>query len=236
MLLIGSKMDAYDYEVLFKAMVRIMCKPRPGVDRICIKPRPQCVPMMTEVSKLDIHIRHVFIYRNYLNTLRSWLALMTYDPFAVVVRMCTDVEWFSNIIPYYRNVLRYYFIPRMKTAWELPMNSNTVCVYTYMWANQIQFARDAMARDPNILSVKYESTRSEPTRCVEQLFESSGMDTRFVEGAVATLSRDSQRGSAMSRENLGDSSHRNISEEDIRKCDAILNWFKLPRLGEDFRF
>ena len=68
---IGSKMTADEYELLFKAMVRITCKPRPGVNRICIKPRPQCVPMMAEVCKLNFYITQIFIYRHYLNTLRS---------------------------------------------------------------------------------------------------------------------------------------------------------------------
>ena len=70
---------------------------------------------------------------------------------------------------------------------------------------------------------------------MKQLFERSGVDTRHVERAIATLSRDSQRNTCMSRANLYDASHCNISELDRIKCDAILKQYNLPPLGEDFR-
>ena len=165
----SNTMQTSEYEMLFRSMLRIMCKPRPGRTRICIKPRPQCVAMMTYISKLGLDIRQVFIYRNSLETLRSWLALMTFDPFAVVVRVCTDVEWFSYILPYFRNILRYYFIPRMKRTSDLSVNATTTCMFAYMWANQILIARDEMSCDRSILPVKYEDILSQPTKVVEQL-------------------------------------------------------------------
>ena len=70
---------------------------------------------------------------------------------------------------------------------------------------------------------------------VKRLFECSGVDTKHVERAVATLSRDSQRGSDISRAKIGDASYRYISEIDRINCDAILTQFNLPRLVEDFR-
>ena len=219
-----------EYEILLKAMLRILCKPRPGISRICIKPRPQCSVMLTSINKLGIEIRHLFIYRNSLDTLRSWLALLSYDPFPTILRLCTDAEWFSNIFPYIRNILREY----LKS--DLPANATTACVFTHMWAHQIYLARNAMLRGQTIMPMKYEDMLSQPTKIVEQLFEHSGIDTGYVVSAVATLSRGSQRGSVISRENLADTSHRYLSEKDRIKCDAILTQFNLPRLGEDFRF
>ena len=85
------------------------------------------------------------------------------------------------------------------------------------------------------MSVKYDDILSQHTKVVKQLFEHSDVDTSHVERAVATLSRDSQRGSDVSRANLGDASHRYNSETDRIKCNAILSQFNLPRLNEDFR-
>ena len=231
----SNTIQTTEYKLLLKSVLRIMCKPRPGITRICIKPRPQCVAIMTNIGKLGLDIRQVFMYRNSLDTLRSWLALMTFDPFAVVIRVCTDAVWFSNILPYFRNILRYYFIPRMKRTSDLSVNATTTCMFAHMWANQILIARDEMSCDRSILPVKYEDILTEPTMVVKQLFERSGVDIRHVERAVATLSRDSQRGSVVSRAKIGDASHRYISETEMIKCDAIFTQCNLPLLGEDIR-
>ena len=100
----SNKLHVNEYNVVLKSMLRIMCTPRQGITRICIKPRPQCPGMITNISKLGLDIKQVFIYRNSLDTLISWLAVMSYDPFLVCVRLCTDAVWFSNILPCMRNI------------------------------------------------------------------------------------------------------------------------------------
>ena len=229
----SNKWQVNEYNVVLKSMLRIMCKPRQGITRICIKPRPQCTGMITNISKLGLDIKLVF--RNSLDTLRSWLAVMSYDPFLVCVRLCTDAVWFSNILPYMRNICWYYYVQHLKGTSDLRANATVVCVLVYSWANQVQIARGALLSDRIIMSVKYEDILSQPTKVVKQLFERSGVDTRYVERAIATLSRDSQRNTCMSRANLYDASHRNISELDRIKCVAILKQYNLPPLGEDFR-
>ena len=128
----------------------------------------------------------------------------------------------------------YYYVQHLKGTSDLRVNATTACVLVYSWANQVQIARGALLSDRIILSVKYEDILSQPTEVVKQLFERSGVDTRHVERAIATLSRDSQRNTCMSRENLFDVSHRYFSEIDRIKCDPILNRYNLPPLGEDF--
>lgn len=225
-----------EYDVVLRSMIRIMCKPRPGITRICIKPRPQCTPMMSTISKLGLDIKQMFIYRNSQDTVKSWLACIAYDPFLVFVRVCTDAEWFSKLMPYLRNTFRYYYIQQMSGISDLPMNSSVACVFAYSWANQILIARDALLSDSSIQTVKYEDIISQSTKIVKQLFERSGIDTSNVERAVATLSRDSQRGSVISRAKIGDESLRRISEIERVKCDAIFTECNLPSLGKDFRF
>ena len=69
---------------------------------------------------------------------------------------------------------------------------------------------------------------------ITQLFERLGIDTIHTDRAVASLSRDSQRGSPLSRANIGDSSFRFMSETDRINCDVILSKKGLPPMGEDF--
>ena len=224
-----------EYEIMLKSMIRVMCKPRPGVTRICIKPRPACSIMMSDITKLGLNIKQVFIYRNSVDTIRSWMAAMSYDPYLVILRLFTDTVWLSNLFPFWRNIFRYYFMQKMKDTSCLRMDATTACVFTYSWANQILIARDVMSRDRSILSVKYEDILSQSTKVVNKLFEYSGVDTKHIGRALIALSRDSQRGSGVSRANLGDTSYRHLSETDTKQCDAILSQYNLSLLGEDFR-
>ena len=63
------KLHVSEYEDLLKALIRVLCKPYQGVNRICIKPRPKCTIMMTDISKLQemqgdncILVSHVCVF------------------------------------------------------------------------------------------------------------------------------------------------------------------------------
>ena len=224
-----------EYKIRLQSTLRIMCKPRRGITRICIKPRPICGTMMLDISQQCLYIRQLFVYRNCLDTLKSWLGIFAYDPYTVVVRSCVDAVWFSNICPYMRNLLLYHFVSKLKDAKELPKYSTTACLLVYNWANQIKIAYNAISRDPHILPVKYEDVMTMPNEIVEQIFDDVGIDRKYVNGALMSFSRDSQRGSAVSRERVGDASTRFMSRMETIKSNDALHAYNLPSLGEDFR-
>ena len=120
-----NKLMESEYEVMLKSTIRIMCKPNQGITRICIKPRPVCCGMMTDITKQCSYMRQLFVYRNSLDTLKSWLGIMAYDPYIAVVRACTDAVWFSNLCPYMRDLLVNHFVSNSKHALELPKDSTT---------------------------------------------------------------------------------------------------------------
>ena len=224
-----------DYEIRLQSTLRIMCKPRRGITRICIKPRPICGKMMLDISQQCLYIRQLFVYRNCLDTLKSWLGIFAYDPYTVVVRSCVDAVWFSNICPYMRNLLLYHFVSKLKDAKELPKYPTTACLLVYNWANQIKIAYNAISRDPHILPVKYEDIMTTPNEIVEQIFDDVGIDRKYVNVALMSFSRDSQRGSAVSRERVDDASSRFMSRVETIKSNDALHAYNLPSLGEDFR-
>ena len=45
---------------IFKSTVRILCKPHPGTERICIKTRGACIGMMNVISKLFPDFKQIF--------------------------------------------------------------------------------------------------------------------------------------------------------------------------------
>ena len=224
-----------EYHTLLQSTLRIMCKSRKGITRICIKPRPICNLMMTDISKQCLDIKQLFLYRNCLDTLKSWLGIFGYDPYIFVIRSCTDAVWFSNICPYMKNLLAYHFVSKLKNAKELPKDPTTACIIVYNWGNQIHIAYDAMSRDQHILPVKYEDIIAKPNEIVGKIFNDLGIDISYVANALKTLARDSQRGSTVSRERVGDDSNRFISTMETTKSNDILRAHDLPPLGEDFR-
>ena len=229
-----NRINEFEYKAILKSMIRIMCKPHPGKTRIIIKPQPPCTFMMTDICKLCPDIRHVFIYRNSLDTTRSVLALMSSEPFRAVQCTLIDAIWFSNIFPGFRNALRLYTSER-KYSPDMPLELTTVCILATWWANQMLFVRKTLALGQTILLIKYEDIKSRPKESIEQIFERLGIDLSHTNRAVNSLSRDSQRDLPISRENIGGSSFRFISENDRINCDVILTERNLPRMGEDFR-
>ena len=229
----NNKIRMSEYEAILKSMIRIMCNPRPGVTRVLIKPRPLCTFMIEDIYKVCPGVRHIFIYRNSLDTMRSLLAVMAHEPYLVVLRTCTDAVWFSNIFPYFRYVLRFYFTSNRKDAQGMPVEIKTICMAATSWASHILYARERMVLEQITFSLKYEDILSRPKEVIMQIFERLGIDIIHTDRAVASLSRDSQRGSPLSRENIGDSSLRFMSETDRINCDAILTKRSLPRMSED---
>ena len=104
-------------------------------------PRPLCTFMMMDICKLCPYVRHIFIYRNSLDTINSWLAVLGNEPYLVVIRTCIDAVWFSNLFPFYRNVLRLHFTSERKDALNVPLELTTICMIATFWANQILFVR-----------------------------------------------------------------------------------------------
>ena len=230
----GSLHDS-DYDAILKSTVRILSKPHQGSKMVCVKPRPQCTTVMKDVSRLVPNIRHLFMYRNSLDTIKSWTGMLRSDPFINTICSCANSERLSKIFPYFRKFQRYYVyqISKPKDVQEIPPDANTACLYAYMWIYLIFIARDAMSRDPNILPVKYEDIIARPKEAVTQLFDSLNIDRDHVDRAVTSMERDSQRDTELSRDKLA--SFKHISTVDRIRIDAILSQFNLPLVDAEFR-
>ena len=223
------------YEGLLKSIIRVLCKPHPGTERICVKPRPICTSMMMDVSRLFPDIKQIFIYRNCMNTVQSWLAVMRYDAFHVVMRACADDAWLSKLCPYFRNLLQLNFVPTEDNSPDDPRDLTTACVFVCAWAKHVTIARKALSRDRSILTVKYEEIIGKPENTIKKIFDSFDLDIAYDNLALSSLSRHSQRGSFISRDIIG-TEDRSLTEEDIREANCILAHYKLPCLGESYEF
>ena len=221
------------YDDVLKSIIRVLSKPRQGIKYICIKPHPLCTVMMNDITRLLPNMKQLFIYRNSLNTIKSWVGAMQCELFFAVVNSCANTNWFSLLCPYFRHLERYYFVSKAKHFEEIPSDANTACMFAYMWSYFILVARDAMSRDPNILPVKYEDIIAGPKEAVRQLFDSLDIDVIHLDNAVISMKHDSQRQSVLSRDKLASSKY--ISTVDKIRIDSILSKFNLPLLDKDFR-
>ena len=197
-----GKLNDTQYDALLTSIIRILRKSHEGINRVCIKPRAQCTVIMKDMTRLQPHIRQIFMYRNPLNAKQSHIGCMYSEPFLAVLCSCANSEWFSKICPYFRHLERYYFIFKPKDFEDVPYDTNTARVFAYMWSYIILIARESMSRDPNILPVKYDDIIATPKEAVLQLFTSLEIDCIHVDQAVTSMGRDSQRDSVLSCDKL----------------------------------
>ena len=225
-----------EYENLLRSTIRVLCKPHPGIDRICIKPTPIGVGMMTDMIKLFPNIKHLFLYRNCRETVSSWLALLGSIPALRVTRMFVDNETVASIVPYFRQELHHYTIYKYKDSLQIPVkNVNTIGTMTHMWANFMLIARDALSRDKNILPIKFEILSSAPRETCRSIFDAVGIDVKHLDGAVTAFEKDSHRGTVVSQKRIKADPSKQISDADRTRADMILSSYSLPFMGQDFR-
>ena len=224
-----------EYEKIFHAIVRMLCKPQPGTSMICIKATPAALPLMTDISRLFPNLKHVFSYRNCLETVSSWLGLMASTSYTVVLRASIDNEWFSSFIPLGRNHFINMLINQPNELRHVSLETNTIGLFTHMWANFMFIARNTVSQKKNILSVKYEELLADPLCTCSRLFQNIGLDQKYLDRVADVFKQDSQRGSILSRSRVGDDPRRLISSPDRIKAEAILSLYDLPQLHDDYR-
>ena len=225
-------------DLFLVSTIKLFCKPCPGTKMICIKTKNHCVSLMKHLSRLFPTMKQIFIYRNCKETVSSLMALQTATLFTKVSKVLIDSEWFTALKPLFKEQSEIIFIrktPNSEAIHAINKVTNSVGLFTYMWANYMFVAQDAMSKDKNILAVKYEDLVSEKVVTCRHIFEKLGIDLKHLTTALTAFSQDSQRGSILSISRIGKTSARLITNQEMIEADFILSCYSLPRMGEDFR-
>ena len=223
-------------EKLIRSFIRIMCKPHTGINRICIKPRGVCISMMKDLSSISPYVKQTFMYRNCRETVSSMLALLSAVSYSEFGRSCFDSDLLAVAMPHFRNESEKCFIRKpSKSPPTGIVYKNATEMFTDMWANYILVARDAISRDGSILPIKYEDLVSEKDEICKMIFEKLGIDLIHLNEARTAFDRDSQRGTVLSRNMIGNTPRRIISDENRSQANFILTKHGLPHIGNDFR-
>ena len=223
-----------EHDKLLQSTIRLLCKPRTGVERICIKPRQICEAIMRPMSKLFPDFHHLFMYRNCRGFISGWLGIMISVPYLDTMRVCINSEMISTCTPYFRKTIEELFLCHVKGHPNVYLNIDTVGILTHMWARFMILAREAISHDPNILPLKFEDLVSDPEGTCRVIFEKIAIDTKYLKSAVLAFKKDSHRGTVVSRSRIGNDPRRNMSEADRVRADAMLARYNLPSMDEDF--
>ena len=230
---IQDKLSVKEYNEMLISILKLICKPLPNTRRFCIKPRSCGIVHLESISRLLPNIKLLFLYRNALPTVSSFLSLTINESVLVCWRCFSDSDLISRLIPFFRKYLRYCFALRDDDFLRDPSTMNTVEMFTSMWARFIILARHVRSQNNNVIPIKYEEVISDPLRTCTRIFQTVGIDIREAQNAVVVLQRDSQRGSVLSRTAIAKDPRRSVNKTDKLKADAILSKYNLPLMEED---
>ena len=222
-------------ENVLRSAIRVLCKPKPGTERFVVKTRSVSTALMMDITKLFPYIKQIFMYRNCFETLLSFMAMSASMPYTIILRTCIDNETISSVLLFFRRNLRSLLLSNVKNSEDVPLNTNILGMFTHMWSNYILLAREAMSQNPDILPVKYEDLKENPTEFCKMIFKKLNIDPTNINESLPIFTRDSQRGSVLSQSQVKTSKARKISNTDRIAVDVILSGYGLPRMGEDFR-
>ena len=163
------------------------------------------------------------------------MAMSASMPYTIILRTCIDNETISSVLPFFRRNLRSLLLSNVKNSEYVPLNTNILGLFTHVWSNYILLAREAMSQNPDILPVKYEDLKENPTEFCKMIFKKLNIDPININESLPIFTRDSQRGSVLSQSQVKTSKARNISNTDRIAVDVILSGYGLPLVGEDFR-
>ena len=222
-------------ENILRSAIRILCKASPGTERFVVKTRSVSTALMMDISYLFPSVKQIFMYRNCLETLLSFMAISASVPSTVLLRTCIDNERISSVLPFFRRYLRSLLLSNVRNSQTVPLNTNILGLFTHVWANYILLARDAMSNNPDILPVKYEDLKENPTEWCKSIFKEMNIDPTSINESLPIFTRDSQRGSVLSQSQVKSKKARNMTNTDRIATNAIPSNYGLPHIEEDFR-
>ncbi|KAL5006253.1 hypothetical protein ScPMuIL_015059 [Solemya velum] len=221
-----------EYEQLLASSVRLLCKPDDRAGMVCIKTRHCCAAQMRDLSKYFPKHRYIFLYRNSMKTVSSYLSLFTSEPIPRSVKYIADNSVLSTILPCFRRYLYYYtcYVLDDDTAHIKPSSMSTVGMFTRSWAAAINRCSEATEKGIRVLPMLYDDVMKNPRRTCSVLFEQLGIRSQYVSLALEAFKVDFQKGSGM----IGQDSRKLVTHDMRVEADAILKLFNLPKLGERY--
>ena len=225
-----------EQDKLLSSVIRVICKPHdPSTVRICIKPRFAAMIQMESLFRLFPDMKQMFLYRNSLETMSSFLKFSAIRPSQKIFRFCADTDRIAAVFTSPRALNIQVLGIVHENQFKDPKAMDTYEMVATFWASAVCLAKRLKSSNNSLLLLKYEDLIDDQNKFCSDLFKAVDIDISEVNGALSALEKDSQEGTTMAERSSGKDPWRHFTSDSIRKANIILSKYQLPPLGDGFR-
>ncbi len=208
-------------EEMLRAIIKVQTKPsKPQPLAYVIKPKSQVIAMVPKIWRSCPEIIHFFMYRNGTKTVESFVRVFGNAIFEDFIKAFRD--W-----PIFKMSVIGELDPTLVKCFH------SIC--TWMVASSQRFYLDYLDQGIPMHGIRYEDLLENPENIFSQILSVCDLPSNLSKPAIEATQRDSQRGleqfSRAGTEKFRDSSSfESVSEDVRRRCDALCDLLKVPRL------
>lgn len=232
----SSALSATEYNNILQSAIRLLCKPDDRTGMVVIRTRPCCCVQIRDVQNLLPRIRHIFIYRNSLRTVSSYISTMANDTSSQCARFVIDNPFLSTVFPCIRKLLYHYLVSVLDHDPPVanPSSLSSVGLFTSIWASCLAQAVECTEKNIQLISILYDEMMKNPWRSVTVLFEKLRINTQYTAVAVEAFKIDASKSAEVSQTLINNDCRKTIAPEMREEADGILRKYGFPKLGERF--
>ena len=222
-----------EYEQLLASAVRLLCKPDEQAGIVCVKTRPCSTRLMEDIMRMFPKIRTIFMYRNSMKTVSSYLAMHQMDPAPHAMRFIMDNNVMSTILPFFRTIVydNYAKVNEKEIASLKPSKLSSVGIYTAAWAAAVARCNDCREKGYPVMPIIFEDLLKDPRQSCLILFGLLDIRKEYLNMALEAFKVDAQRGTKLL---VITETKRSIPQEHRMEANVILKKYGLPKLGERY--
>lgn len=217
-----------------RSSVRFICRPAPGVDRVAVKTRFNCVTELEEVMDMFPTFTHVYMYRHTGETMKSYHKLIQRDLACRVLQALVNSPWVTRYVPAVRRYL-VHFISAEDLLAQAACAVDVAAMGFMGWSCLILLSPVAefvkiQERHPSLLpTLHYNRLMARPAAVTQALFVWLGLEPSLVPQALEAMSTDTQAGTMLS--NAGQQ-HITMSDTDCEHVNLMLRTMDLATMDE----
>lgn len=221
---------------LLKDTFRILCKPHKRYPYgVCIKLFSEDVGCVPELFEMFPDIQMLFVYRDALSGIMSLCRCLYSFPLATLWVKAVN----SQLVHYFYPACRSRFFQvhgRIyeddKTTVDMIEQMDATVMRVAIWAATIHIITDLTKRHAsNIWTMDFSEFRKKPEKFIDTIFSVFSFPTYQVQNAYNILKEDSQRGTAMSRQQRVEKYV--LPSTDSGQLNDVLDRYALPHIQED---
>lgn len=220
----------YNMQQIIRAGYRVQCKPLNNrqVDNFVLKSVSLVIKTAAKTQEACPYIRNVFMHRAPKPNIQSFRAMMGSMP------------WFGKFIAsrtFFNSLARLYpddcdkvpVIRDLEDKWLRKIGSAEM-IALFFGLHVLNFREYSTKKKISFFSISYEDLLASPEGTMKKLLAHCSMSTRTLDQCISAMSKDSQQGSAISREKLQKSRPKDFTEGEIRNVNEIFQKMDLPPL------